>query len=78
MDAGHSFASGLKGRPFQWSCLRARASEEAGGQLDSIRLIAVSGSLGSRLMPKEKAQKKDRNSSASTCVILEELFILQV
>lgn len=49
-----SFALGFKGRAQEYY-LEAQQTEEAGGQLYSIRLSVVAGN--GQLMPREKAQR---------------------
>ena len=65
VEAGCSFALGLKGSTPVVLPENLEQTVEAGGQLDGIRLIVVAGSFSSRLMPKEKAGKKDRSPSPS-------------
>lgn len=46
-EAGHSIALGLKGGAPVGLPQNSEQTEEAGGQLDGIRLIVAAGSLGS-------------------------------
>lgn len=70
MEAGWGFAWSLRATaPLVVPESSQPTEEEAGGQLDGIRLIVVAGSLGSQLTPSGQAQ-------GEACVTVDKLPVL--